>query len=133
MTRIFAGYQRAFLSVDVNRAGAGFHVLPIDLVCLSWRAMFGDTTDGNLQYLARGLAILRAFRASDSGLTHARCGCQGCRPRCSRLTIRMRLGILATAGRNEFGLGPWPIRTGLSAAVAVNFLDLVWMRCSSWR
>ena len=34
--------------------------------------MSGDTTDRKFaNTLARGLAVLRAFRASDSGLTHA--------------------------------------------------------------
>jgi DNA-binding IclR family transcriptional regulator len=78
--------------------------------------------------LARGLAVLRAFRASDSGLTHAqiaeRTGLP--KPTVSRLTYTLcELGYLSHGGRNDrFRLGPSAIALGSVASVAVNFLDL---------
>jgi DNA-binding IclR family transcriptional regulator len=78
--------------------------------------------------LARGLAVLRAFRASDSGLTHAqisdRTGLP--KPTVSRLTYTLcALGYLSHGGRNDrFRLGPSAIALGSVASVAVNFLDL---------
>ena len=92
--------------------------------------MSGDTTDRKFaNTLARGLAILRAFRASDSGLTHAqiadRTGLP--KPTVSRLTYTLcELGYLSHGGRNDrFRLGPSAIALGSVASVAVNFLDLV--------
>ncbi|EEB84591.1 IclR family transcriptional regulator [Roseobacter sp. GAI101] len=78
--------------------------------------------------LARGMAVLRAFRASDSGLTHAqiadRTGLP--KPTVSRLTYTLcSLGYLSHGGRNDrFRLGPSAIALGSVASVAVNFLDL---------
>ena len=92
--------------------------------------MSGDTTDRKFaNTLARGLAVLRAFRASDSGLTHAqiadRTGLP--KPTVSRLTYTLcELGSLSHGGRNDrFRLGPSAIALGSVASVAVNFLDLV--------
>ncbi len=92
--------------------------------------MSGDTTDRKFaNTLARGLAILRAFRASDSGLTHAqiaeRTGLP--KPTVSRLTYTLcELGYLSHGGRNDrFRLGPSAIALGSVASVAVSFLDLV--------
>lgn len=91
--------------------------------------MSTDTTDRKFaNTLARGLAILRAFRASDSGLTHAqisdRTGLP--KPTVSRLTYTLcALGYLSHGGRNDrFRLGPSAIALGSVASVAVNFLDL---------
>ena len=84
--------------------------------------MSGDTTDRKFaNTLARGLAVLRAFRASDSGLTHAqiadRTGLP--KPTVSRLTYTLcELGYLSHGG-------PSAIALGSVASVAVNFLDLV--------
>ena len=64
--------------------------------------MSGDTTDRKFaNTLARGLAVLRAFRASDSGLTHAqiadRTGLP--KPTVSRLTYTLcELGYLSHGG-----------------------------------
>jgi len=92
--------------------------------------MSGDPTDRKFaNTLARGLAVLRAFRASDSGLTHAqiadRTGLP--KPTVSRLTYTLcELGYLSHGGRNDrFRLGPSAIALGSVASVAVNFLDLV--------
>ena len=78
--------------------------------------------------LARGMAVMRAFRASDSGLTHAqiadRTGLP--KPTVSRLTYTLcELGYLSHGGRNDrFRLGPSAIALGSVASAAVNFLDL---------
>jgi DNA-binding IclR family transcriptional regulator len=78
--------------------------------------------------LARGLGILRAFRASDSGLSHAqiaeRTGLP--KPTVSRLTYTLcELGYLAHGGRNDkFRLGPAAIALGSVASVAVSFVDM---------
>ncbi|MCX7567284.1 helix-turn-helix domain-containing protein [Sulfitobacter sp. F26169L] len=79
--------------------------------------------------LARGLGVLRAFRASDNGLTHAqiseRTGLP--KPTISRLTYTLcELGYLSHGGRNErFHLGPAAIVLGSVASVAVSFVDMV--------
>lgn len=78
--------------------------------------------------LARGLAVLRVFRASDSGLTHAqiaeRTGLP--KPTVSRLTYTLcELGYLSHGGRNDrFRLGPSAIAFGSVTSVAIDFLDL---------
>lgn len=91
--------------------------------------MTPDPTDRKFaNTLARGLAVLRAFRASDSGLTHAqisdRTGLP--KPTVSRLTYTLcELGYLSHGGRNDrFRLGPSAIALGSVATVAVSFLDL---------
>jgi len=78
--------------------------------------------------LARGLGVLRAFRASDNGLTHAqiadRTGLP--KPTISRLTYTLcELGYLSHGGRNDrFRLGPAAIALGSVASVAVSFVDM---------
>ncbi|MEN8842335.1 MULTISPECIES: IclR family transcriptional regulator [Rhodobacterales] len=77
--------------------------------------------------LARGLGVLRAFRAGDNGLTHAqiaeRTGLP--KPTVSRLTYTLaELGYLTHGGRNDrFRLGPAAIALGSVASVAVSFVD----------
>ncbi|KEJ89700.1 IclR family transcriptional regulator [Sulfitobacter donghicola] len=79
--------------------------------------------------LARGLAVLRVFRASDNGLTHAqiaeRTGLP--KPTISRLTYTLcELGYLSHGSRNDrFRLGPASMVLGSVASVAVNFVDRV--------
>ncbi len=79
--------------------------------------------------LARGLGVLRAFRASDNGLTHAqiaeRTGLP--KPTISRLAYTLcELGYLSHGGRNDrFRLGPAAIVLGSVAQVAVGFVDRV--------
>lgn len=79
--------------------------------------------------LARGIGVLRAFRASDNGLTHAqiaeRTGLP--KPTISRLTYTLcELGYLSHGGRNDrFRLGPAAIVLGSVASVAVGFVDMV--------
>ena len=78
--------------------------------------------------LARGLGVLRAFRASDNGLTHAeiaeRTGLP--KPTVSRLTYTLcELGYLAHGGRNErFRLGPSAVALGSVASLSIGFVDL---------
>lgn len=78
--------------------------------------------------LARGMAVLRAFRASDSGLTHAeiaqRTGLP--KPTVSRLTYTLcELGYLSHGGRNErFRLGPAAVALGSVASLSISFVDL---------
>lgn len=78
--------------------------------------------------LARGLGILRAFRASDNGLTHAeiaqRTGLP--KPTISRLTYTLcELGYLSHGGRNErFRLGPAAVALGSVASLSISFVDL---------
>jgi DNA-binding IclR family transcriptional regulator len=78
--------------------------------------------------LARGLAVLRAFRASDNGLTHAeiaqRTGLP--KPTISRLTYTLcELGYLAQGGRNErYRLGPASVALGSVASLSVSFVEL---------
>lgn len=79
--------------------------------------------------LARGMRVLRAFRASDNGLSHAqiaeRTGLP--KPTISRLTYTLcELGYLSHGGRNDrFRLGPAAIVLGSVAATAVSFVDMV--------
>ncbi|MFK7836284.1 MAG: IclR family transcriptional regulator [Sulfitobacter sp.] len=91
--------------------------------------MNDQTTDRKFaNTLARGLAVLRAFRASDHGLTHAeiaeRTGLP--KPTVSRLTYTLcELGYLSHAGRNErFRLGPAAVALGSVAALSISFVDL---------
>ena len=78
--------------------------------------------------LARGMAVLRAFRASDNGLTHAeiatRTGLP--KPTISRLTYTLcELGYLSHGGRNErFRLGPAAVALGSVAALSISFVDM---------
>ncbi|SFD55067.1 transcriptional regulator [Sulfitobacter brevis] len=88
----------------------------------------GEATDRKFaSTLARGLGVLRAFRASDNGLTHAqiaeRTGLP--KPTVSRLTYTLcELGYLSHGGRNDrFRLGPAAIALGSVASVAVSFVD----------
>lgn len=77
--------------------------------------------------LARGLGVLRAFRAGDNGLTHAeiaeRTGLP--KPTISRLTYTLcALGYLSHAGRNErFRLGPAAVALGSVASLSIGFVD----------
>ena len=77
--------------------------------------------------LARGLEVLRAFRASDAGLTHAeiaeRTGLP--KPTVSRLTYTLcETGYLAHGGRNtRFRLGPAAVALGSVAALSIGFVD----------
>lgn len=78
--------------------------------------------------LARGLGILRAFRASDNGLTHAeiaeRTGLP--KPTVSRLTYTLcELGYLSHGTRNDrFRLGPSAVALGSVASLSIGFVDL---------
>jgi DNA-binding IclR family transcriptional regulator len=78
--------------------------------------------------LARGLGVLRVFRASDNGLTHAeiaeRTGLP--KPTISRLTYTLcELGYLSHSGRNErFRLGPAAVVLGSVASLSISFVDL---------
>lgn len=78
--------------------------------------------------LARGLSVLRAFRASDDGLSHseiaARTRLAGATV--TRLTFTLvELGFLSQDGRSgRFRLGPAAIALGSVASAAVSFVDL---------
>ena len=78
--------------------------------------------------LARGLGVLRAFRASDAGLTHAdlaeRTGLP--KPTLTRLTYTLcELGYLSHSGRNGlFRLGPSAVALGSVAALSIGFVDM---------
>lgn len=78
--------------------------------------------------LARGMAVLGAFRASDSGLTHAeiaqRTGLP--KPTISRLTYTLcALGYLSHGDRNaRFQLGPAAMALGSVASLSISFVDL---------
>jgi DNA-binding IclR family transcriptional regulator len=92
-------------------------------------AMNDQTTDRKFaNTLARGLAVLRAFRASDNGLTHAeiaeRTGLP--KPTISRLTYTLcELGYLSHAGRNErFRLGPAAVAMGSVSSLSIGFVEL---------
>ncbi len=91
-------------------------------------APVGETDRKFANTLARGLGVLRAFRASDSGLSHAqiaeRTGLP--KPTVSRLTYTLcELGYLSHGGRNDrFRLGPAAIALGSVASVAVSFVDM---------
>jgi DNA-binding IclR family transcriptional regulator len=100
------------------------------LIALLGRAMTDPSTDRKFaNTLARGLGVLRAFRASDNGLTHAqiaeRTGLP--KPTISRLTYTLcELGYLSHRSRNDrFRLGPAAIVLGSVASVAVGFVDKV--------
>lgn len=88
----------------------------------------GETDRKFANTLARGLGVLRAFRASDNGLSHAeiaqRTGLP--KPTISRLTYTLcELGYLAHGGRNErFRLGPAAVALGSVAGLSVSFVDL---------
>lgn len=91
--------------------------------------MNDQTTDRKFaNTLARGLGVLRAFRASDNGLTHAeiaeRTGLP--KPTISRLTYTLcELGYLSHGGRNErFRLGPAAVALGSVASLSISFVDL---------
>lgn len=77
--------------------------------------------------LARGLAVLRAFRASDNGLTHAeiaeRTGLP--KPTVSRLTYTLcELGYLSHGGRKDrFRLGPASVALGSVASLSISFVE----------
>lgn len=79
--------------------------------------------------LGRGLSILRAFRAGDTGLSHAeialRTGLP--KPTVSRLTYTLcSLGYLSHEHRNsKFRLGPAAIALGSVASLSTPFLDLI--------
>lgn len=78
--------------------------------------------------LARGLSVLRAFRASDDGLTNAeiaeRTGLP--KPTLTRLTYTLtELGYLNHAGRNDrFRLGPAVLSLGAVAQVSISFVEM---------
>lgn len=78
--------------------------------------------------LARGLSVLRAFRASDDGLTHTqiaeRTGLP--KPTLTRLTYTLsQLGYLSHAGRNDkFRLGPSVLLLGSVAQVSISFVEM---------
>jgi DNA-binding IclR family transcriptional regulator len=78
--------------------------------------------------LARGLSILRAFRAGDSGLTHSelveRTGLAGATV--TRLAYTLAaLGYLSHGGKNQFyRLGPAAVALGNVAQASVSFFDL---------
>jgi DNA-binding IclR family transcriptional regulator len=78
--------------------------------------------------LARGLGVLRAFRASDNGLTHAEIAQRTSlpKPTISRLTYTLcELGYLSHGGRNDrFRLGPAAVALGSVAALSISFVDL---------
>lgn len=91
--------------------------------------MNDQTTDRKFaNTLARGLGVLRAFRASDSGLTHAQIAARTGlpKPTVSRLTYTLcELGYLSHGGRNErFRLGPAAVALGSVASLSTSFLDL---------
>ena len=78
--------------------------------------------------LARGLGVLRAFRASDNGLTNAdiaaRTGIP--KPTVTRLTYTLcELGYLSQSARNEkFRLGPAAVALGSVASLSISFVEL---------
>lgn len=77
--------------------------------------------------LARGLSILRAFRASDDGLSHMEIAERTGLPNAtvSRLTFTLReLGYLSHAGKNDrYRLGPAALAIGNVASASVSFLE----------
>lgn len=92
-------------------------------------AMNAETTDRKFaNTLGRGLGILRAFHASDNGLTHAEIAARTGlpKPTISRLTYTLcELGYLAHGGRNErFRLGPAAVALGSVASLSNSFVDL---------
>ncbi|MCE8009780.1 IclR family transcriptional regulator [Aestuariivita sp.] len=78
--------------------------------------------------LARGLSVLRAFRASDDGLSHSEIA-QRTRlagATVTRLTFTLaELGFLSQDGKSgHFRLGPAAIAVGSVASASANFIDL---------
>lgn len=77
--------------------------------------------------LARGLSIMRAFRASDDGLSHMEIAERTGLPNAtvSRLTFTLReLGYLSHAGKNDrYRLGPAALAIGNVATASVSFLE----------
>ncbi len=77
--------------------------------------------------LARGLSILRVFRASDDGLSHMEIVERTGLPNAtvSRLTFTLReLGYLSHAGKNDrYRLGPAALAIGNVASASVSFLE----------
>lgn len=77
--------------------------------------------------LARGLSILRVFRASDDGLSHMEIAERTGLPNAtvSRLTYTLReLGYLSHAGKNDrYRLGPAALAVGNVASASVSFLE----------
>ncbi|MEN8891873.1 IclR family transcriptional regulator [Planktotalea arctica] len=77
--------------------------------------------------LARGLSVLRAFRASDDGLSHMEIAERTGLPNAtvSRLTFTLReLGYLSHAGKNDrYRLGPAALAIGNVASASVSFLE----------
>ena len=77
--------------------------------------------------LARGLSVLRAFRASDDGLSHTEIAERTGLPNAtvSRLTFTLReLGYLSHAGKNDrYRLGPAALAIGNVASASVSFLE----------
>ncbi len=78
--------------------------------------------------LARGLSLLRAFRASDDGLTHSQLAERTGLPNStvSRLTFTLAdLGYLSHAGRNDrYRLGPAALALGNVATAAISFVEV---------
>lgn len=77
--------------------------------------------------LARGLSVLRAFRASDDGLTHMQIAERTGLPNAtvSRLTFTLReLGYLSHAGKNDrYRLGPAALAVGNVANASISFVE----------
>lgn len=77
--------------------------------------------------LARGLSVLRVFRASDDGLSHMEIAERTGLPNAtvSRLTYTLReLGYLSHAGKNDrYRLGPAALAIGNVASASVSFLE----------
>ena len=77
--------------------------------------------------LARGLSVLRAFRASEDGLSHMEIAARTGLPNAtvSRLTYTLReLGYLSHAGKNDrYRLGPAALAIGNVASASVSFLE----------
>lgn len=88
-----------------------------------------DTTDRRFATtLARGLMVLRAFRASDDGLGNAEIAERTGLPKStvSRLTFTLRsLGYLTHARRNDrYRPGPALLALGNVAQASISFVDL---------
>ncbi|GFE65590.1 IclR family transcriptional regulator [Litoreibacter roseus] len=78
--------------------------------------------------LARGLGLLRAYRAGDDGLTHSELAARTGLPNStvSRLTFTLsELGFLSHEGRNDrYRLGPAALALGNVATASVSFIDI---------
>ncbi|MFW2589426.1 IclR family transcriptional regulator [Sagittula sp. SSi028] len=88
-----------------------------------------DTTDRRFATtLARGLMVLRAFRASDDGLGNAEIAERTGLPKStvSRLTFTLRsLGYLTHSGRNDrYRPGPALLALGNVAQASISFVEL---------